>query len=280
LNTQGISDFSNSTQNNNHNHNNSFHNHFNNYNTYDNHSHNVSEILKRFSRISLDSLHRTSTTTPTTTSTQSTTTTSSTTTTKKPARRRREATTPEFEWNVKALVESGSIKPENIAFENMMDFTTTEIPMTKRVEQLLFGEAPYFGVCTNSTKILEDPKKIYGYYKRTIMVENPVMNVTVGNNNWLKHGDLCKLDVKFTGTGPFKVCYNVRASDNTSDLVEDDVDCRGIWEDVEVKEYSYSRFFPRHSNSYTLSLFIKNEVSMVKTPIGVNFYEGKSNFPP
>lgn len=176
---------------------------------------------------------------------------------------------------MKALVESGSIRPENVAFEGMMDFTTTAIPMTKRVERLRMSEVPYFGICTNDTKVLEDPKKIYGYYQRTIIVENPVANVSIGNNPWLKHGDLCQLDVKFSGTGPFKVCYIVRASDNSSVIDASEEDCNGKWDEIGTKEYHYSRFLPKTSNAYTLNLFIKNEVSLVKTPIGVNFYEGK-----
>lgn len=179
---------------------------------------------------------------------------------------------------MKALVESGSIKPENVAFENMMDFSTTEIPMTKRIEKLKYGDVPYFGICTNGTKVIEDPKKIYGYYKRTIVVENPVMNVTVGNNVWLMHGNLCNMDIKFTGTGPFEVCYNVRASDNSSGYEDAEVKCEKSWETIEMKEYHYSHFFPKHSNVYTLNIFIKNEVSIVKTPIGVNFYEGTFEF--
>lgn len=214
---------------------------------------------------------------PTTTSTTPKTTTKPTTTTtsKPPARNRRQATTPEFEWNVKALVESGSIKPENVAIEGMMDFTTTAIPMTKRVERLMFGEIPYFGICTNATKVLEDPKKIYGYYRRTINVENPVANVTVGVNPWLKHGDLCQLEIKFAGTGPFWVCYKIRATDNSSVADDDENECNGSWDEIGMKEYHFSRFFSKNSNAYTLNLFIKNEVSLVKTPIGVHFFEGE-----
>jgi hypothetical protein len=146
--------------------------------------------------------------------------------------------------------------------------------MEERIKKLKFNDIPYFGVCTNNTKVVEDPKKIYGYYQRTITVENPVANVSVGNNIWLKHGDMCQLDIKFSGTGPFSFCYVFRANDNSSEITVKDESCDNKWETVEVKEYLYKHFFPKASNSYTLVLFFKNEVSMIKTPVGVNFYEG------
>lgn len=151
------------------------------------------------------------------------------------------------------------------------------MPMEERMKKLAAAEIPYFGVCTNNTRVLEDPKKIYGYYQRTIIVENPVVNVTVGNNNWLKHGDMCNLDIKFTGTGPFDFCYVFHANDNSTEVAVKDEVC-DKWETVESKEYLYRHFFPKASNSYTLVVFIKNQVSLVKTPIGVNFYEGKFSF--
>lgn len=139
------------------------------------------------------------------------------------------------------------------------------------------NEIPYFGVCTNNTKVIEDPRKIYGYYQRTIIVENPVADVSVGNNAWLNHGELCNLDIKFAGTGPFRFCYNFHTNVNSSKLTVQDDTC-DRWETIQVKEYFYSHFFPKDSNSYVLVVFIKNEVSLIKTPIGVNFYEGNLRF--
>lgn len=219
----------------------------------------------------------TSTTTTSTTSTTSTSTTTSTTTTKKPGRRRREVQSQEFEWSLKALVESGSIRPENIAYENMTEPTvtaTTTIPMETRIKLLEdHPQVPYFGVCTNDTKVIMDSKKIYGYYQRTIIVENPVDNVTVGNNVWLRHGDMCQLTIKFSGTAPFNYCTKIIRNDNDTVSTLDD-SCDDDWKVIDVKEINYKHFFPLLSNSYTLKVFIKNEVSLIPTTIGVQFYEG------
>lgn len=223
----------------------------------------------------------TTTTSTTTSTTPPTTTSTTTTTTKKPARKRRDSPTKAFEWNAKALVESGSIRPENIAYENMTEptiTTTTQIPMEKRIKMLGDNGIPYFGVCTNDSKVILDPKKIYGYYQRTIMVENPVKNITVGNNVWLRHGDMCRLTIKFAGTAPFYYCVKYTKSDNTTEASRD-LDCIDEdWKKIDFKEIKYERFLPKTSNSYSVFAFIKNEVSFTKTMIGVQFYEGKIIF--
>lgn len=147
--------------------------------------------------------------------------------------------------------------------------TTTEMPMEERVKRLQENGIPYFGVCTNESKVITDPKKIYGYYRRTVIVENPVDNVTVENNTWLKHGDMCVLNIKFVGTGPFSYCFI-----NFSDVSRADENCEE-WQKTDVKLINYHRFFPKSSNSYTLVTFIRNEVSMIRHPIGIQFYDGK-----
>lgn len=202
----------------------------------------------------------------------SATSTTSTSTTKLSRRRRSVGFNASFEWSAEALIESGAVKSENIAYENMTDppsTTTTEVPMRERVKWLQDNGIPYFGVCTNESKVITDPKKIYGYYRRTVIVENPVDNVTVENNTWLKHGDMCVLNIKFVGTGPFSYCFI-----NFTDVSKDDENCEE-WQKTDVKLINYHRFFPKSSNSYTLVTFIRNEVSMKRHPIGIQFYDGK-----
>lgn len=212
--------------------------------------------------------------------TPSTTTSSTTTTTTKkpPARKRRDA--ENIEWNVKSLIETGSIRPENIANEKMLETwtTSTSMPMEERIHKLESGDdlAPYFGVCTNNTRVFSDPKKIYGYYQRSVIVENPVQNVTVTNNVWLKHSDMCDLKLKYRGTSPFTYCMKVIATNNVSvSSSSQDVECnQSDWKQTDELEITYKHFFPKHSNSYIVEFCIKNEVSEVKMPIGVQFYEG------
>lgn len=220
----------------------------------------------------------TSTTTTTTAiPTTSTSSTTTTTTTKNPKARARRDAVPNFEWNIQHLVKTGSIRPESIANENMTYFlTTTEMSMEDKIKLLENETVPYFGICTNDTKIISDPKKIYGYYQRNVVVENPIKDVVVGNNVWLKHGDMCHLSMKFDGTAPFHYCMAIKVTNDSSVAMaqNDEQDC-DKWDDTDDKEIKYSHFFAKNSNSYTVTFYLKNEVSLVKTPIGVKFYEGK-----
>lgn len=198
------------------------------------------------------------------------------TTTNTPNRNRRDV--PNFEWNVKKLIETGSIRPENIANDQMLDYmVTTEIPIYERIKKLEVesDKIPYFGVCTNNTKVITDPKKIYGYYQRMFKVQNPVENVTVSNNVWLKHGDMCNLKLKFHGTSPFFYCFKSISAKNNSLIIQDDENC-SEWRSTPDLEINFKHFFSKSSNAYTLFFFLKNNVSDVKVPIGVQFYEGKN----
>lgn len=147
--------------------------------------------------------------------------------------------------------------------------------MEERVKMLQDAGVPYFGVCTNDTKVILDPKKIYGYYRRDIMVENPVTNITGANSIWMKHGDMCTLKIKFSGTPPFHTCEKITQNDNSTKSLHK-VECdEKDWKQTDEKQIDYAHFFPKDSNSYTLTIFIKNEVSIKETPIGVQFYEGE-----
>lgn len=154
----------------------------------------------------------------------------------------------------------------------------TQIPMSVRIKMAEDFEVPYFGVCNNNSKIISDPKRIYGYYQRKIIVENPIANVTVGNNVWLKHGDMCKLNIKFGGTAPFHYCPKIVNSNPNSTtavwLSYSEEECSD-WRITEMKEIEFQHFFPKTSNTYSLILLIKNEVSLKRTTIGIQFYDGK-----
>lgn len=213
----------------------------------------------------------------TTPSTTTTSTTSTTTSTQKPKVRRRRDTLP-FEWSVQHLVKNGLINPESIAKDDMTNFmTTTEIPMAERIKKLNDDSVPYFGMCKSnksSSQVIFDIKKIYGYYYRQIKVENPLANLVVDNNPWLKHGDFCNVKIKYQGTAPFKYCITINSTrnDDNSSSVGDEKDCDD-WRETNDKEMTIHRFLPKYSNTYTITLFLQNEVSSIKTPIAIKFYD-------
>ncbi|KAL7029555.1 hypothetical protein ACKWTF_006285 [Chironomus riparius] len=154
----------------------------------------------------------------------------------------------------------------------MMDYlTTTAIPMAERIRKLGDETVPYFGMCTaNASKVISDQKKIYGYYHRLIRVENPISNLTVENNVWLKHGDFCNLKIRYVGTAPFMYCVNITASSNVSLSRAENDNCTD-WRSTNDKEMTIRRFLPKSSNSYTVTFYLHNEVSQSRTPIGVQF---------
>ena len=74
-----------------------------------------------------------------------------------------------LEWNPKNLIETGSIRPENIAGGAL--FTTPNYVTTSdKIRLLQRGQHPY--VCNNQTEVMPDPKKIYGYFKKDIIVQS------------------------------------------------------------------------------------------------------------
>lgn len=138
---------------------------------------------------------------------------------------------------------------------------------------------PFFAVCTNNTKIITDPKKIYGYYKRSFTVQNPVGNITVEGDVWLKHDDLCKLQFKYQGTGPFQYCVISKNSKNTSELqsaVGDASECDVFaWKKWDLKNFEFHRFFMKTSDAYSLFIYVRNEVSLASRVVGIHYYKRK-----
>lgn len=143
------------------------------------------------------------------------------------------------------------------------------------MKYFLDSQIPYLGICTNSTKVVTDPKKIFGYYKRSFTVQNPIRNVTVDKNPWLKHDEICKLMIRFQGTGPFKYCTIAKPINNITEInsVKGDVDLCDDWKESDTKNFEYRHWYSKSSNSYSLNVFIKNEVSLAKQVFGIKYYE-------
>ena len=74
-----------------------------------------------------------------------------------------------LEWSPKNLIETGSIRPESIA--GGASFTTpTSLTISDKIKLLQRGQHPF--VCNNQTDVIPDPKKIYGYFRREIIVQS------------------------------------------------------------------------------------------------------------
>lgn len=87
--------------------------------------------------------------------------------------------------------------------------------------------------------------------------------------NWLQHGDLLNLQVKYTGTPPFDYCamykmgqYNVTGNETCA-----------------VKTRTLSNLFPlvhyfSDSNQHTVVVVVENEIGKAVSRATINIYKG------
>uniref|UniRef100_A0A0C9QXJ7 TMEM130 protein n=1 Tax=Fopius arisanus TaxID=64838 RepID=A0A0C9QXJ7_9HYME len=125
---------------------------------------------------------------------------------------------------------------------------------------------PY--VCFNSSSVLADPKKTYGYFHRDIYVRAPIRNITVEGTNWIKPWEMLNLSVSCQGSGPFFKClevhpgtYNVTGNETCDD-----------GEQITTCNFSIVHFFLK-ANVYTILVILKNNVSTTVYPLTINIYE-------
>lgn len=116
----------------------------------------------------------TTTTTTTTSTTPSTTTSTSTTTTTTPKpskRKRRDAPRDQYaNETVNELVQNGELDPKDIINGTFVPSFSTHSPTTLAP----FIDQPY--VCFNKSNVAPDPKKIYGYFTRSVTVRSMFSN--------------------------------------------------------------------------------------------------------
>ncbi|XP_050301039.1 uncharacterized protein LOC126739409 isoform X1 [Anthonomus grandis grandis] len=187
-----------------------------------------------------------STTTPkvSTTSTTPKPTTSPTSTTKKPSSKQKravknESASNETQSNIK-IWQNGTLVPYN-------------------------GTFPY--VC-NSTIITTDNKKVYGYFRRVITTKEPVSNITVSGNNWLKHGDLLSLNINCKGSQKMQFCVFIK--DGLYNVTGNETCERYI--DLDKCDFPIKRYF---NTRKTIVIIIKNDVSIKVTSVAVTVYKVK-----
>lgn len=95
---------------------------------------------------------------------------------------------------------------------------------------------------------------------------------------------MCELDIKCQGTGPYKYCIHIttdplNATEETKTLNSvnnEEVECNS-WIPTDKCDIPYTHFF-QEAQPYTVILWIKNEVSQTKTPVGIQFIKGELTF--
>jgi len=125
---------------------------------------------------------------------------------------------------------------------------------------------PY--VCLNSSIVLPDPNKTYGYFHRRVTVKAPVANISVVGTSWLQHGDIWDLQVYWNGSAGFEYCikilsgsYNVTGNETCAHFAP-----------TTDSQFAIKHYF-RDPSLYTVLIILKNDVSKVVTKVGINIYE-------
>ncbi|XP_030749282.1 uncharacterized protein LOC115877286 [Sitophilus oryzae] len=129
------------------------------------------------------------------------------------------------------------------------------------------GTFPY--VC-NSTFVVTDHKKVYGYFSKTVTTKAPITKVNVSGTNWLKHEQLLNLNVKCSGSGQLKYClkfipgiYNVTGNETCE-----------TYDDLNECNFNIERYF-HGAEKHTVLIIIKNDVSIKVTSVTVTVYKVK-----
>ncbi|RVE51286.1 hypothetical protein evm_004090 [Chilo suppressalis] len=142
--------------------------------------------------------------TTTTTSTRTTTRTTTTTTT----------TTPK--------PHTSSLPPANVTVLSNNTHKLVRRSVSSKSKKV---GSPLNFVCYNTSIVPIGDTYTYGHYQETISVADPVATINITGLNWLQHGDLLRLNVKYSGTPPFQYCvqykvgqYNVTGNETCNTM--------------------------------------------------------------
>lgn len=88
---------------------------------------------------------------------------------------------------------------------------------------------------------------------------------------------MCELGIKCQGSGPYQYCFHItndplNATEDTLVSVNEEVECNR-WTPTDKCDILFTHFF-QEAKPYTVILWIKNEVSQTKTPVGIQFIKG------
>ncbi|CAL4065933.1 unnamed protein product [Meganyctiphanes norvegica] len=114
-----------------------------------------------------------------------------------------------------------------------------------------------------------------GFFHNVTTARDPIDSVTVNGDTWINNGDILKLNISCSGSGPWYSCnktvvtnYNITGNEtcNGENLIaETNFDeCR----------FNLSHYF-KNDGSYTYLLMIYNDVSIMRRNITINIYRGK-----
>ncbi|XP_050301040.1 uncharacterized protein LOC126739409 isoform X2 [Anthonomus grandis grandis] len=101
-----------------------------------------------------------------------------------------------------------------------------------------------------------------------ITLTEPVSNITVSGNNWLKHGDLLSLNINCKGSQKMQFCVFIK--DGLYNVTGNETCERYI--DLDKCDFPIKRYF---NTRKTIVIIIKNDVSIKVTSVAVTVYKVK-----
>jgi hypothetical protein len=114
------------------------------------------------------------------------------------------------------------------------------------------------------------PFVLYGDFETTVDVSDPIDNVTVVGDNWLRRGSLLRLNVSCLGSGPWTYCTH--AHDGPYNVTGQETCVVPLT--LYVCEFRLVHYFPG-AGAYTMVIVLKNGISKTVKSIAVNVYDGK-----
>lgn len=170
--------------------------------------------------------------------------------------------------------------------ENRKHSSTLIVSQIRELE--LDEDLPY--VCFNKSNVAPDPKKTYGLFTRDIVprckslaihlknfflklfLSDPIHNVTIAGNNWIKHGEMLNLDFKCSGSPSpgFFECINLYDDIHN---VTDNETCKSPPSRTDQCAVSFQHYYG-DLEKHTVVVIIWNDVSRQVARTVVNIYKG------
>ncbi|KAI4487049.1 hypothetical protein M0802_012072 [Mischocyttarus mexicanus] len=125
---------------------------------------------------------------------------------------------------------------------------------------------PY--VCLNTSIVLPDPNKTYGYFMKQISVRAPVTNITVKGTDWIQPWDMLSLNVTCNGSGPYYKCLRIHLGKYN---VTGNETCE-FYDHLQSCNFSIVRYF-FEPTEYTILVILSNDVSKQIYPKTINVYK-------
>lgn len=123
-------------------------------------------------------------------------------------------------------------------------------------------------ICNKHGIVPIDDSYLYGHFQLNISVRDPVHNVNITGLNWLQHGDLMNLQVKYAGSPPFNVCANYFVGQ--VNITGNETCTRKI--QTMSNQFPLVHYFS-NSEQYTVVIIVENVLVKMVSRATINIYK-------